>query len=238
MESTEAMELGSLLDHKMLGTVFPHVLKAYDNYRTKEAQQWREEMKATGTPIFEQDHFDTVASMEKSLRTNPTIARVFKKGRTQVGVICDYETQSGETIGLKSLIDWVPDISITIDSEGEKLPLLIDLKKTRDASPHGFRRQLGQIRYDVQAAYYLDAWEAVTGERRHWAWACVEDKEPYAAAFYILSRKSREVASATWKRWVEDYIRCSDDNTWPSYNKDLPALIESPLWILNGKEEE
>jgi hypothetical protein len=115
------------------------------------------------------------------------------------------------------------------------MPVIVDLKKTRDASKAGFRRQIGQLRYDVQAAYYRDLYRDITGESRAWQWVCVEDVAPYAVAVYQLDTESLDKASAVWQSWVRQWMVCEDTDSWPGYNGDSTQIIQSPTWILKDE---
>lgn len=233
-EPTEAMAIGSLLDHKVLGTPYLWTTSPFDDYRTKEARAWRDEQTERGVTVFKQDAIETVERMVESVRKHPVASRLFKEpGRAQVGMFGDFETGKDEAIEClkvnccerKGLIDWLP----------EKTPVIVDLKKTRDASRAGFRRQIGQLRYDVQAAYYRDLYRDITGETRAFQWVCVEDQAPYAVAVYQLDTESLDKASATWQSWIRQWMVCEDTEDWPGYNGDEAQIIQSPAYILKDE---
>lgn len=218
-ESTEDMNIGSLLDHKVLLTDYRYTTSPFDDFRTKEARAWRDEQRERGVTVFKHDEIETVEAMVRSVWRHPVASNLLRKGKSQVGLFAPH----GD-VDRKGLVDFVPD----------NVPFLVDLKKVRDGSPHGFRRQIGQLRYDVQAAYYRDLWRDLTGETRNWAWVCVEAEAPYAVSVYRLDDESLDKASLTWKKWIADYVACEDSNEWPSYNAGEMATIQSPTWILKG----
>jgi len=221
-ETTEAMNIGSLLDHKVLGTDYLFTTSPYDDFRTKEARAWRDETRDRGVTVFKQEEIETVEKMVASIRAHPVAAELLfnQAGRSQVGIFGEFDGCER-----KGLIDRVPDT----------MQVLVDLKKTRDASKAGFRRQIGQLRYDVQAAYYRDLWRDITGETREWQWVCVEDFEPYAVAVYQLDRESCEVGSRTWQSWIRQWMACEDTDSWPMYNGDSASMISSPTWVLKNE---
>ena len=221
-EPSEAMAIGSLLDHKVLGTPYLWTTSPYDDYRTKDARAWRDEQEARGVTVFKQDAIETVDHMVKSLYAHPTACDLlFKRpGQAQVGIFGEFESCER-----KGLIDWLPT----------DLPVIVDLKKCRDASKAGFRRQIGQLRYDVQASYYRDLYRDITGETREWQWICVEDFAPFAVAVYQLDRESCERGSATWQDWIRQWMVCEDTDSWPGYNGGAAEMISSPNWILKDE---
>lgn len=220
-EPTEAMAIGSLLDHKVLGTPYLWTTSPYDDYRTKEARAWRDEQSERGVTVFKHDAIETVERMVESVRQHPVAGRIFAEpGKAQVGMFGEFESCER-----KGLIDWLPT----------SMPVIVDLKKTRDASKAGFRRQIGQLRYDVQAAYYRDLYRDITGESRAWQWVCVEDVAPYAVAVYQLDTESLDKASTVWQSWVRQWMVCEDTDSWPGYNGDSTQIIQSPTWILKDE---
>jgi hypothetical protein len=220
-EPTDAMNIGSLLDHKVLGTPYLWTTSPYDDYRTKDARAWRDEQEARGVTVFKQDAIETVERMVQAVRAHPVAGRIFAEpGKAQVGMFGEFESCER-----KGLIDWLPT----------SMPVIVDLKKCRDASRHGFRRQIGQLRYDVQAAYYRDLYRDITGETREWQWVCVEDVAPYAVAVYQLGAESLDKASATWQSWIRQWMVCEDTDSWPGYNGDSTEIIQSPNHILRDE---
>ena len=220
-EPTEAMNIGSLLDHKVLGTPYLWTTSPFDDFRTKEARAWRDEQSERGVTVFKHDAIETVTKMVESVRKHPVASRLLSEpGRAQVGMFGEFESCER-----KGLIDWLPNTT----------PVIVDLKKTRDASRAGFRRQIGQLRYDVQAAYYRDLYRDITGETRAFQWVCVEDQAPYAVAVYQLDTESLDKASATWQSWIRQWMVCEDTEYWPGYNGDEAQIIQSPAYILKDE---
>ncbi len=220
-EPTEAMNIGSLLDHKVLGTPYLYTTSPYEDFRTKEARAWRDDTKERGVTVFKQEEIETVERMVEAVREHPVAGRLFAEpGKAQVGMFGEFESCER-----KGLIDWLPNTT----------PVIVDLKKCRDASKAGFRRQIGQLRYDVQAAYYRDLYRDITGETRAWQWVCVEDQAPFAVAVYQLDTESCEVGSRTWQSWLRQWIVCEDTDSWPGYNGDSTQIIQSPTWILKDE---
>ena len=220
-ETSDAMNIGSLLDHKVLGTPYLWTTSTYDDFRTKEARAWREDQEYRRVTVFKQDAIETVERMVESVRKHTVAGRLLAEpGKAQVGMFGEFDG-----CDRKGLIDWLPDAT----------PVIVDLKKTRDASKAGFRRQIGQLRYDVQAAYYRDLYRDITGETREWQWICVEDFAPFAVAVYQLDRESCERGSATWQDWIRQWMVCEDTDSWPGYNGGAAEMISSPNWILKDE---
>jgi hypothetical protein len=223
-EPTAAMKLGSLLDHRVLGTPYLWTTSPFDSFRTKDAQAWRDEQDARGVTVFSQDDVACVDSMVASLKIHPIASRILSKGKSQVPLIAGYESPGGKVCDRKGLVDWVPD--------GTKL--LVDLKKTADASAFGFGRQAMDLCYHAQAAYYLSMWKALHDEERQWLWICVEDKAPFAVAVYSASPAMIEHGENLWRSWLNQFLECTDTDHWPGYNGDDIVQLELPKWAREG----
>ncbi len=72
--------------------------------------------------------------------------------------------------------------------------IVLDVKTTTDCRADAFARQRERLRYDYQAAHYLEAVEALTGARARFAYIAVELAPPYPVMLHELS--GAELAAA------------------------------------------
>ena len=105
---------------------------------------------------------------------------------------------------------------------------LLDLKKTRDASPEAFGRQAHSLAYHAQAAFYADAWAAATGEIRPFVFLAVEAEAPYASALYVVGDEALEQGRNTYGQWLAQYRLCEEAQEWPSYQ--AIQFLQLPRW--------
>ena len=217
---TPEMLKGSLTDHLFFGTEFNYVVSPYDDFRKKEAQQWRDETEASGVHVFKQTSVDEVSRMVASIRNSPTVAEILRAGRSQVAVRDNLDAD-GTLVQAKCLIDWVSD----------EYAILADLKTTGDASEDTFRRHVVNMGYDVQAAMYVDLWKAATGEELPFLWIVTESEEPHATALYQASKDSLARGRAILKARLRKYAICLSANRWDSYPEN-PVTLEPPTWAM------
>jgi hypothetical protein len=112
---------------------------------------------------------------------------------------------------------------------------IYDLKTCEDASPEAVTAAVARYGYDVQAAHYLDAWEAVTGERRKFRLVFVEKSAPFEVSVVELFEKpgdeadwfdhARAAAADARRIWRE----CLQSGQWPGYPAKV-AVIGAPGW--------
>lgn len=112
---------------------------------------------------------------------------------------------------------------------------LVDLKTTTDASPDACIRAVMNYSLDVQAAHYLDTWEAATGERRVMRFVFVEKAAPYEVAVIELHDAAED--EADWMLDARSKARearriwgeCLAANVWPGYPAQI-AVIGAPTF--------
>lgn len=166
-EQTEAMRIGTALHaHFLEGRVnYTHRPPGTDR-RTKEGkaayEAWANEALAGGAVELTAEQCANIAGAVHALKGNQEIMAAFKTGAPEVSIF----TQTG-----KCRCDWyAPDV------DGG---MIIDLKKTADASRDGFMRQAANLEYWLQAAWYL----RLTGASR-FLFLAVETEPPYAHGVY------------------------------------------------------
>jgi len=106
-------------------------------------------------------------------------------------------------------------------------PLILDVKTTDDARPQAFAYQAGRLGYDVQAAFYRRATQAIKGTSAPLPFVLVagELKAPHGTQAMpcdeeeFMSFGERRVAKA-----MKLYAECSKTQCWPGYPRFEGAL--------------
>jgi len=108
--------------------------------------------------------------------------------------------------------------------------ICVDLKTCTDASRETFMRQLWNLRYDIQAAFYLEGMLAGLGVLPHsFVWAVVETEPPHGVAWYRIGHGALEIARADITNAMFAYAECVASDRWPSYAADVQE-IRLPPW--------
>jgi exodeoxyribonuclease VIII len=109
--------------------------------------------------------------------------------------------------------------------------IVVDVKTTRDASPAGFRKSVGQYRYHVQAAWYLHGLELATGRRPdQFVFVCVESEPPHPVAVYAADSEMIGIGYETAMRDLQRLAECKAAGSWPGYSEDV-QIIGLPGWM-------
>jgi len=118
-----------------------------------------------------------------------------------------------------------------LDLVSEKHGLIVDVKTAADAGRSFFERQVANLRYHWQAAWYKAGVRAALGEDYNFLFAVVEKSDPYAVAVYQPDEESLRVAEEQISKLCEVYAECLRVDEWPGYSwaEDIITL-ELPKW--------
>ncbi|MEX0958382.1 MAG: PD-(D/E)XK nuclease-like domain-containing protein [Burkholderiales bacterium] len=84
--------------------------------------------------------------------------------------------------------------------------IVLDLKTTADSRPEPFARTRARLRYDFQAAHYVEAVAALTGGRPRFAYVAAELGSPWAVRVHELSASELEDATETLRSVKRRYL--------------------------------
>lgn len=224
MSPTASMIWGSLVDCLVLQ---PHELSecfavsSFPDFRTKDAQLWRD---SQTVPIVTRAQVDE-AKMAAELVANHHFARMMLDGaKTQVSAVASgTEGGTGEKFLGKCRLDIVPD------KTGVYRDWLVDLKTTQSLSK--LSNTIADFGYHVQAAWYLDMFNAASGEERtRWGFIFQESESPYEVAVVELDSdaiaKGREWYLVALEKWCHSHKY----NMFPNPFDDEIRVIQLPKW--------
>jgi len=214
-ESTPAMDFGRLV-HAIALTpedLGEFVKSPFDNFRTKEAQNWKAEVVESGMTIVSDEDFDKAYEMAEKFFT---------------GLVLPYATEVAiySKIGdvkLKGMIDLVP----------VHLNCLIDLKTTASIDGiDGLTRTIISRGYHWQAALYLDLWNAGTGENRNEFRFCfIETSSPHESAWVNLDDSLIQIGRNGYMQALSKWTQCLKTNHFPKQIEGIQT-ISAPRWLV------
>jgi len=103
--------------------------------------------------------------------------------------------------------------------------VLIDLKSTSDASPDAFRHSINRYGYHISAAFYLDGVNHFPDHLvEHFVIIAVEKTPPYAIALYTLDEATIDVGRQQYRRALEIYASCLEEDNWPDYPDEILTM--------------
>jgi hypothetical protein len=219
-EMTKAMELGTLIHAAILEPNSPldeiAAVSPYSDFRTKAAQEWRDDARAMGKMIATDADIRAASGCEAVFSED--YAQRFAGGyKSEVAVFA--------TIGateIKGMIDLVPD----------NLDLLVDLKTTvKIGSLRSITNTIVDRGYHWQAALYLDLWNAATGENRTRFVDCfIETDAPHETAWVEISPELITEGRIGYMNALAKWQACCATDYWPRQHEGI-TTIAKPAYL-------
>ena len=192
--------------------------------RTKDGKAiWLEfaEHNTDKTIISAEDH-STMLAMARAIKAHPAASLILNStGKTEASL---FWTDKDTGASCRARPDWM-----------RADHLLVDLKTTACAKPEDFMRSAFQYRYHVQAAFYCDAYEAVTGTpAQGFVFIAVEKEPPYGVTVFVADSEFMRKGREEYKRNLRAYADCQQADLWPCY-PDTIVPLSLPKWAFSGE---
>jgi hypothetical protein len=182
---------------------------------SKACKDWHATQKAAGIDVLTQQQFDDLNGCVNAVRSHPVASAALCDGKAEVSVFRRVELPSGRTVFCKARLDFV--------TSGD---VIVDIKKVQSGS--GSADSFKWIARDrwlhMQAAFYLDAWNAIAhDEKSEWCWVVVEEDSPHLVAVHRCDSESLARGRAEYMHRLEKYAECRESGRWPGY----PQFVET-----------
>jgi hypothetical protein len=124
---------------------------------------------------------------------------------------------------------------VRLDAVRLRSPMLaFDLKTTDDAREPAFMRQLMQLDYDLQAAFYVEGLERYTGAGCAFVFGVAEVNAPHASAFYVVGADSELMINGRRKMRHALALKASCDASgcYPGYRAGSVRELQLLPWMV------
>jgi hypothetical protein len=111
---------------------------------------------------------------------------------------------------------------------------VIDFKSTKDARPVHFGKSAANLAYHAQAAWYVDALDAIEGKREKYVIVASEKTYPHITAVFDVPESQLRAGRKLYEAWVDKIRVCRDENHWPAYDR---CELELPAWALDEQSK-
>jgi PDDEXK-like uncharacterized protein DUF3799 len=223
-EHSNQFDVGHAAHNLVLGTGPELVDVDAANYKTKKAQDARDEAYADGkVPLLPKER-DQVEDMALALHHHPVASKLFQPGRglaEQTLVWRDRRTG----IMRRAMLDWLPD------EESAKSRMIVpDYKTCASAEPSKIEKAIYDHGYHMQGDWYLDGIYEL-GLAKHAAFLLVfQEKEPPYVVTVVQIHPETLLAGHTLNTYaIEVYRRCTEAGRWPGYTDEV-YLGRLPAW--------
>lgn len=211
-------DLGSASHSMVLGVGYDVVVLDFPDFRTKLAQQARDEAYAEGKiPVLKKTY------AEVFLITEAVLAH--PKGRE----LLEQKARASEV----SVFATDPEFGIQLRARFDGLAARpFDLKTTgTSADADTFSRTIFSFGYDVSRAHYLHTLELVTGERREMAFLVVETNGPYDVGVHYLDPEYAEIGEGKARRARQLFAECMASGKWPGHSPEA-TRVKPPMYAI------
>jgi hypothetical protein len=227
-EHKDVFDVGTAAHQLVLGTGPEIVVVDAPDWRSKAAKEARDEARTAGDVALLLDDYSRVVFMAEAIRRHPLAGPLLARSDVQPEqTLIWHDGEFG--IWRRARLD--------AHRSASRRLLVTDYKTARSADPGQFARSAASYGYHAQASWYLDAVQAVLGERDAAFLFVVQEKEPpYLVTVCELDYPSVQAGHALNRRAMEVYRDCREADVWPGYTDDV-ALISLPAWALGSRED-
>lgn len=197
---------------------------------TKQYKEWMEsEMRLVGDrKSISKDWLSRIKGMNEKLMRHPYVRMLLANGINEQGYMGSINTEAG-TLQVKFKPDHI----------NENKKFVVDLKTAKKASKEGFERAAADMSYHIQAAFYADLMERISGDGRPYTFFFIaqEKTPPYAFNIFESSPQFISQGRFEYEMLLQLYKYCIDNNTWPGYqiwceNKYGILELKLPPWAI------
>ena len=173
------------------------------------------------------------AAIAEAVRADPIAGQYVTGGRAEVTALWTHETPPVEGSGLPG---FAFDCKARLDYVAEKVGALVDVKTCRDARPDAFGRDVWNLQYHVQAAWYADGFAAATGQLLPFVFVAVETEPPHVVQVYRVPDWILDEGRSTYRALLGLLDRCKRERHWPGYaTGELELML--PRWAVQAPDE-
>ncbi len=224
--SKDAYDLGTLAHVLILGSHDDRlvIVDAYD-WRTKAAQEAKAAAYAEGKVPVHRGDLRAASRIARAVRRHPLARAVLASGEPEVSF---YWRDPETGVTCRARVDWLVPGKALVDVK--------TVGRYGGADPAAFGRQCAQLDYPMQAAHYVDGWEAVTGERLPFVHLIVETEPPHFVTVGQLPDHAIEAGRAKMRAALTEYAERESAGDWPEF--DHPNnIVDIPVPGWYGRTE-
>lgn len=217
---TVARHMGKLVHRLALDKGDDYEISPFDEYRSKEAKEWKAEVEGRGVIPVKRSVFDDAQAMAATIREGIRLETRDEPYQTEV-VIAWQRHVNGLPLWCRAMVDvWCPSLN-----------LALDVKSCVDAGNLSIDRAMAGG-YARQHAWYSEGLEALSPskDRPRFGFLFSEKEAPWLARYAEPTEAFRYGASMEIDKAVMIFAGCLRAGEWPGYR---PYTAQPPAWWLN-----
>ena len=224
--ATDAMDIGSVAHKRILGVGSDVRIVDARDWRTKAAQTARNEGRADGLVVVHRGQLRGTGAMARAVRRHSLAARILDGAAKEVsGWWVDPETG----VCCRMRIDALHPRAV------------VDVKTTAVTPDEWVRIHVARYGYHIQAAWYLDGHEAITGQRLPFLWVLVRSAPPHDVWVVDLADVDINLGRERAREARALYAECASLDDWPEAGRapgEQPDVLHLSLpgWMHRERE--
>ena len=222
----DAFDLGTLAHALILGSHDDRlvIVDAYD-WRTKAAQEAKAAAYAAGKVPVHRGDLRSASQIARAVRRHPLARAVLASGEPEVSF---YWRDPETGVTCRARVDWLVPGKALVDVK--------TVGRYGGADPAAFGRQCATLDYPMQAAHYVDGWEAVTGELLPFVHIVVETEEPNFVTVGQLPDHAIEAGRARMRAGIIEYAYRESSAVAPVFDY-ASEIVDIPVPGWYGRTE-
>jgi len=213
-------EFGSAV-HKMVLGKGPQVeVINHEKWNTEIIKAKVEHARANGQIPLKPKDFARAVRMAEAIRQHPTAGPLFAPG-TGLPERSIFWRDERTGAWCRAMLDW---LSIAPPWK----PLIVDLKTISGSSLESVVKQIGNLRYYQQAAFYTTAVEHLTGEPPAFLFVFVDVNPPHLPLVFELQPDDLDQGRARNEEALDVWIACQESGEWPGYSTEVQSAPLPP----------
>lgn len=199
---------------------------------TRRGSDWEEfKLRNKGREILTEGMNEVALAISKAARSSAMAAPYLSGGKGEQTVQWTHVEPEvlaveGFSVDCKGRLDFI-----------SKAGALVDLKTCADASPEAFGRQVANLEYHVQAAWYVDGYKAATGVELPYVIVAVEAKAPFIVQVYRVPVDLLQLGRERYRGLLRRLHQCRQESSWPGYSDGVLDLC-LPKWAAPAVDED
>lgn len=214
--ASKAIDLGQLIHNTVLGGDDKFVTSPYDDFRSKEAREWRDEMVSQGYIIVSKDMEEAASAAVDNIINHPH-ASTYLTGK-DVKHEVELYAKTADGVALRGKAD-----AIVFHKDGKTPKILVDIKTT--AQFDKFLNSARYKHYDLQAATYTLLSQT---NYANYYFCVVETVLPYRVQFMHASLEFIEAGERKLRKCIDEIVGFGKRK--PTFMlKDIPEIGDYSL---------
>jgi len=192
--------------------------------KRKSGKEWEAfKLANKGRELIKADDLLEAIAMRDAVRADALASAYLANGAHEATLVwVDQDTG----LKCKGRVDWLRNDHV-----------LVDVKTTRDATPHWFSRDVARLMYHVQCAMYLDAVETLTGEEARFVVLAIEKTEPYDVVTFDVPEATIIAGRDEYRRLLRLLMQCQQDKRWPGIGNGFEVALTLPAWAVADESD-